>query len=99
MTTTSRFHGDLAGRYRLARQLPALTACGCIRDPDHDKHRCDSPRPTERDVDGYGAAVAHLDRHGLTAAPRVDELRALWRRGGAERRLAQQVVQRWAVSV
>lgn len=88
-----------ADRFHAARRMTPLSVCGCIRDPERDRHWCDPNRPpTEVDVDGYGAAVAHLDRHGLTAAPRLDELRELWRRGGVERRLAQSVIQRWAVS-
>jgi hypothetical protein len=42
-------------------------------------------------VDGYRAAVLHLRAHGLLAAPDIAAMQALWRRGGDDRQLAQEL--------
>ena len=46
-------------------------------------------------VDGYADAVEHLDANGLGAAGLSPELRLLWRRGGSDRQLAEQIERRW----
>jgi hypothetical protein len=95
-TGHSHYIAGLRRRGAVARRLTILP-CGCSDPWNHHCHNA-TRQPTEREVDGYGAAVAHLYGQGLTPAPQLDELRALWRRGGVERRLAQSVAQRWAVS-
>jgi hypothetical protein len=47
---------------------------------------------------GYELAAAHLLEHGLTPAPDVDGLRAMWRRGGCHRRAAGLIAQRWEMA-
>lgn len=69
-------------------RLPPLP-CGHA-DPWTCAHRDD---PSDVQVDGYAAAVEHLNRLGLTAAPFLPELRRMWNRG--DRRLAVTVTERW----
>jgi hypothetical protein len=82
----------LQRRHGAARRLPPISRCGCIRDPDHDRHRC-GDAITETMVDGYRDAVLHLRHLGLLAAPLQPEVQMLWRRGGDDRRLAQELYQ------
>ena len=73
------------------RRRPPLT-CGCF-----DPCRCDyKVTPTDQQVDGYAAAVTWLAQHNLGAAALVPECRELWRRGGADRLLAESLVGRWS---
>jgi hypothetical protein len=51
--------------------------------------------PTPHRVDAYAAAVTWLAQHNLGAAALVPECRELWRRGGADRLLAESLVGRW----
>lgn len=60
--------------------------------------RYDPGEPSERLVDGYRDALVHLDLLGLTAAPRIPEMRALWRRGGADRLIVTHVAKRWEMA-
>lgn len=85
---------QLRRRRAASHRLPPL-ACGA-RDPWRRCH--DNPRPGEREVDGYRDAVLHLDADGLLAAPRLAELGAMWRRGGADQRLAVHIAERWELS-
>ncbi len=85
---------SLQDRRRAAARLPRLH-CGCV-DPDV-RTGCDHP-PTDRMVDGYRDAVLLLDSLGLPPAPRLPEMRALWRRGGADRELVASVTSRWVVA-
>ena len=65
--------------------MPPL-ACG-HRDPWPCRHY--EPPPTQRMVDAGAAAAAHLLELGHTPILKTDVLRGLWRRGGADRQLAQ----------
>lgn len=66
--------------------------CGCTLPC-----RCDwRDHPTERRVEAYIEALSHLQRHGLTGAALRPELRVLCARGGADQRLAEAVLDRWA---
>jgi hypothetical protein len=47
-------------------------------------------------VEAYREALEHLAGHGLLAAALTPELRQLWRRGGADRQVAERVARRWA---
>ncbi|HKH51845.1 MAG TPA: hypothetical protein VKA77_08640 [Mycobacterium sp.] len=74
-----------------------LDCCGC-RDPWLCRcHEPDTP-PTEKEVDGYVAAVVLLRAHGLLAAPLLPELRAMWRHGGADHRLAVHIAEQWGLA-
>lgn len=77
---------QLTRRRDCARRLPALD-CGC-RDPWTCPHRPE-PDLTEHYVDGWRDAAAHLAAAGISAAVPVPVLRALWRRGGRDRELAE----------
>lgn len=70
--------------------MPPLAPCGCIRDPDHDQHRCRGPI-SERMVDAGAQAAHHILSHGCTPLLELETLRALWRRGGDDRKLAQEL--------
>lgn len=69
--------------------------CAC-RDPWTCSH--DGNAMSEHDVDGYRAAAQHLLDAGLAPAPNVPALRAMWRRGNEERRLARTISERWEVA-
>ena len=49
-------------------------------------------------VDAYRNTVLHLRDYGLLAAPRIPEMRLLWRSGGTDRELVQAVASRWEVA-
>lgn len=66
--------------------------CGCS-----DPCRCDyRDRPTPKRVDAYRNALDYLADHGLCGAALTPECRALWRRGGSDRALAEQTVRWWS---
>lgn len=87
------FLGQLRNRRAAGLRLTPLP-CGC-RDPWPCK--CDAPL-SNRMVDGYRDAVAHLRAHDLLAAPLLPELRALWRRGPAERPVVAEIAERWELA-
>lgn len=60
------------------RLLPPLEPCGCIRDPDHDRHHCGNEMTLAR-ADAVIAAAEHLEAAGLLPLPDRDELHAAWR--------------------
>jgi hypothetical protein len=83
----------LRRRRAAAERLPILD-CG-FADPWSARcRRGDSP--TVAEVDGYAAAVRLLDGLGLTPAPLLPELRALWRQG--DRAAVASVTTRWLVA-
>ena len=51
-------------------------------------------QPSEQLIDGYRDAVEHLLALDLGPHPFIPELRALWRRGGTDRALAERVHER-----
>ena len=80
-------------RRRQAAQRLEPLACGC-RDPLFCECRPplpDRPPPSERMVDGGRAAALHLLEVGFMPLLELDVLRALYRRGGADRRLAEEL--------
>jgi hypothetical protein len=87
----------LRRRRATARRLPPIGPCGCIRDPDFDRHRCGRETITSM-VDGYRDAALHLRALGLLPAPLLPEMRALWRRGPEERRLVAEIASRWELA-
>lgn len=78
--------GWKARRFAAAR-VPPLD-CGC-RDPW--PCHCTRPPLSKRTVDGYRAAARHVLRDGNTPALPLEVLRALWRRGGPDRELADEL--------
>jgi len=81
---------QLQRQRRAWRRKPRLE-CGCS-----EPCRCDyRNNPSEKRVDGYRDTIEHLAEHGLGAAALSPELRALWRRGGSDRQLAEQINDRW----
>ena len=78
-------HAQLHHRRQAAYRLVPL-ACGCC---DPAVCACTEPPPTERWVDAGAAAAQHLLELGLTPILDVAVLRALWRRPGRDRDLAQ----------
>ncbi|WP_333894516.1 hypothetical protein [Mycolicibacterium gadium] len=56
-------------------------------------HKCQDREPSEHEVDAYQRAVEHLLDAGLTPAAFLPEMRALWRRGGADQRIAVRVAE------
>ncbi len=53
--------------------------------------RIGTTTPSEHSLDAWAATITDLQRHGAPAVVDVATLRALWRRGGSHRRLAEQV--------
>lgn len=87
-TTTQRRYDGLAGMARrrgAALRSSPLEPCGCVRDPGHDRHRCDrgvSDVMTAAAV----AAMALLDSNGTPGLLDTETCRAMHRAG--HRRLA-----------
>ena len=69
-------------RHEAALRLPPVGPCGCIRDPLFDKHRCVDVL-TDHQLDGWVAAIAHLDDRGTPAIVPASVHRALRRRYAA----------------
>ena len=94
-SSLTEFHGTSV-KAQLARRRSAIyriapLVCGCV---DPWLCRCDAPELSERGIDGLSAAIAHLLDAGLTPVVPIDDLRAVWCRGGTERRLAAAVAER-----
>ena len=86
----SSVKSQLSRRRSTSRRLPPL-GCGCA---DPWLCRCDETEPGELRVDALVAATAHLLDVGLTPIVPTEDLRALWRRGGRDRRLAATIAKR-----
>ena len=91
---TDTAHATAEVRRAGALRLPPLE-CG-HRDPWTASHT--RPEPSDRMIDGYRDALQHLEALGLTGYPVLPELRMLWQRGGSDRRLAQNIAQRWGMA-
>lgn len=95
ISTTTRcvpqYSHQLRQRRSASYRLPALN-CGC-RDPWPCRHPDD--QVTDREVNGYRDAAQHLLAHGLTPVPNLPAMRAMWKRGGDQQRLAMQIAGRW----
>ena len=48
-----------------------------------------------RQIAAYEDAAVHLLGHGLTPAPKVPAMRAMWKRGGPSRRAAELIAEAW----
>lgn len=81
-------------RKAAAQRLPSLE-CGC-RDPW--TCRCfGAGEPTLLQVDAYRDTAILLLSRGMTPAPRIPEMRVLWRRGGEDRLVVEAISSRWVV--
>ena len=87
---------DQLHRRRDAAQRLAVLDCGCADPSIHSCNRREAPELTDRQIEGYAAAVEFLASQGLTAAPFLPELRALWRTG--HRKTVEAVTSRWVVA-
>ena len=67
-----------------------------VRDPWTCRHH-DGP-PSEKMLDAYAEAAAHLVNIGLTPGPNIPAMRRMWRRGGDGFRLAVQIAERWGLA-
>jgi hypothetical protein len=80
--------GDQLRRRRGASyRLPVLDSC------HSNPWWCELP--SER---GYAQAAEHLLNCGLTPAPNLAALRSMWKAGGASRRAAQVIAERWELA-
>ncbi|BBY82957.1 hypothetical protein MPUL_41150 [Mycolicibacterium pulveris] len=79
-TATLSHRTDTGGRRRAAAKLlmPPLEPCGCIRDPDHDRHRCRDDI-TLAQADAVIATANYLESIGCTPVFEPHTLRAAWR--------------------
>lgn len=97
MCTNRDWRGQSSRRRAAAERLPML-ACG---HADPWACRC-SPtageQPTQVEVDAYRIAANMLLAQGMTPAPRLPEMRVLWRRGGEDRDLVSRISSRWVVA-
>jgi hypothetical protein len=82
--TNRRQCGDdtLAALHRrlVSRRLPPIGTCGCIRDPQHDRHRC-GDQITDRQLQGAVDAAHHILEAGYLPIFDVPTLRELWKSG------------------
>ena len=90
--TDSHQHSGVAAwkRRHSARQRVAPLDCGC-RDPW--PCRCTEPPLTDRQIDAGRDAAEHILNNGQVPLLEFEVLRALWRRGGADRDFAEQLHQ------
>lgn len=91
---THHYTAGLRRRRATTCRLPVLD-CGHV-DPWTCRHDADDI--TDQYIDGYRDAAQHLLANGLTPAPNLAAMRAMWRRGGAERDLVRVIAERWQVS-
>lgn len=81
-------HSRVAGwrrRQHAARRVMALD-CGC---PDPWPCRCSQPPLSDKIIDGGRDAALHILESGRVPSLKIEVLQALWRRGGADREVAQ----------
>jgi hypothetical protein len=87
-STAHRRHWRNARRESAMRSTP-LGPCGCIRDPDLDRHRCDTLNPnharvhdlSDQQIVGAVAAAQHLLARDLPPVFDTGTLRGMWRAG------------------
>jgi hypothetical protein len=80
---------DLRSQLHRRRQAAARSVpldCGC-RDPGGC--RCTQPPLTEHAVDSWRDSALHILRTGNMPVLPIEARQALWRRGGADRMLAE----------
>lgn len=84
-------------RHAIALRLPPLH-CGCHSDPWVCDCHASSAEPSDRAIDAYRDAALSLLEVGLPPAPNLKCMRALWRRGGPDQRLAIRISEIWQVA-
>lgn len=83
-------HRGVAGwkrRREAARRVVSLD-CGC---PDPWPCRCSLPPLSDKMIDAGRAAALHILESGRVPLVKIEVLQALWRRGGPDRVLAEQL--------
>lgn len=93
-TGCSNYIEQLRRRRAATYRLPVLD-CGHA-DPWTCRH--DPVTVTDQYVDGYRNAAEHLLANGLTPAPNLIAMRAMWRRGGTDRDLVRAIAERWEIA-
>jgi hypothetical protein len=79
------------GSRRSFAERTSATRRRWTRRRDAADRRIGTTPPSEHSLDAWVATLAGLQRNGTTAVMDVATLRALWLRGGPDRRLAEQV--------
>lgn len=69
-----------ARRFAASRRVPPLSPCGCVRDPDDDRHRCHGDISNVMAQAAVTAAI-HLDKLGTPGLLNRQTCRAVWRIG------------------
>ena len=90
--TDSDQHSGVAAwkrRHAAARRVPPLY-CGC---PDPWPCRCSDPPLSDKMIDAGREAALHVLEIGQVPLLEIEVLQALWRRGGDDRQLAEQLHQ------
>jgi hypothetical protein len=78
-------------RFGAKRKMPPLGPCGCIRDPDYDRHVCGG-EISDHMAEAAAAAIVLLDQLGTPGLLDRRTCAAVWRIG--HRRLAEAVHRR-----
>ena len=88
--SVARMHGPVCWHRRFDASVRLVPLnCGCA---DSWAHHCIKPSLTERSLDGYAEAARHLlNTAGCLPLVPLEALRALYRRGGDDRALAEQL--------
>lgn len=84
----SRYCESPLTRRRKAAQRLVPLDCGC---PDPWPCRCTDPPLSNRMIDAGRDAATHILDGGHVPLLEIEVLRALWRRGGADRALAERL--------
>ncbi|MDF3342102.1 hypothetical protein P3H80_32095 [Mycolicibacterium septicum] len=79
-------HAALHRRFAAASRLEPLD-CGCVPDPW--LCRCTVPPLSDKMIDAGRDAALHVLESGRVPLLEIEVLQALWRRGGADRELAE----------
>ncbi len=87
----SEYIAGLKRRREAARRLPRLE--GCTTSDPWTHRRAD--RITEQYIDGYKATAQHQLANGLAPTPNLHAMRAMWKRGGHDQRIAMQIAELW----
>lgn len=92
VSATADYLADLKRRRAAAQRLAILPSGRA------EPWRYEEPVITDQFIDGYRDACQHLLAEGLTPAPNVPVMRAMWARGGDDQRLAIRIAEAWEVA-